>query len=87
MDGTVGHQNSQESLLSYIGKAITPALEPIGVEEDNWPATVGVFTGIFAKEAVVGTLDALYQEVSAEKIEGTTEFDFWTGIGDAFISI
>jgi ferrous iron transport protein B len=39
---------------------ITPVLNPLGVTEENWPATVGVFTGIFAKEAVVGTLDALY---------------------------
>jgi ferrous iron transport protein B len=32
----------------------------MGITEDNWPATVGIFTGIFAKEVVVGTLDALY---------------------------
>ena len=32
----------------------------MGIDEDNWPATVGIFTGIFAKEVVVGTLDALY---------------------------
>jgi len=32
----------------------------MGISQDNWPATVGIFTGIFAKEAVVGTLDSLY---------------------------
>ena len=32
----------------------------MGISQDNWPATVGIFTGIFAKEAVVGTLDAIY---------------------------
>ena len=31
---------------------------PMGIDEDNWPATVGIFTGFFAKEVVVGTLDA-----------------------------
>jgi ferrous iron transport protein B len=32
----------------------------MGIQKDNWPATVGIFTGVFAKEAVVGTLDAIY---------------------------
>ena len=43
-----------------IGKSITPAFYPMGLTDDNWPATVGLFTGLFAKEAVVGTLIALY---------------------------
>ncbi|RMF19584.1 MAG: hypothetical protein D6758_01650, partial [Gammaproteobacteria bacterium] len=34
----------------------------------NWPATVGIFTGVFAKEVVVGTLDTLYR--AAEPDEG-----------------
>lgn len=62
-DGSFGHQDSQESLLSDIGRAITPAFAPLGITADNWPATVGIFTGIFAKEAVVGTLNALYLQV------------------------
>jgi len=37
----------------------------MGVSEDNWPATVGLFTGMFAKEAIVGTLDALYSEADS----------------------
>ena len=60
VDGSIGNQNSENSALSAIGKAITPAFHPMGLDEDNWPATVGIFTGIFAKEVVVGTLDALY---------------------------
>ena len=60
MDGSVGNDNTENSVLSNIGQAITPIFTPIGVQEDNWPATVGIFTGVFAKEAVVGTLDALY---------------------------
>lgn len=63
-DGTFGHQNQKDSMLSHIGKAITPVFAPIGVHEDNWPATVGVFTGMFAKEVVVGTLNALYTSTS-----------------------
>jgi len=29
----------------------------MGLEQQNWPATVGIFTGVFAKEAMVGTLN------------------------------
>ncbi|WP_271271032.1 ferrous iron transport protein B [Aliamphritea hakodatensis] len=60
-DGSFGNQDSKDSLLSYSSKALTPMLSPIGISEENWPATVGIFTGIFAKEAVVGSLDVLYQ--------------------------
>ena len=60
LDGSFGNEDSEASILSVIGKSITPVFAPIGIKEDNWPATVGLFTGLFAKEAVVGTLDALY---------------------------
>jgi ferrous iron transport protein B len=85
-DGTFGNQDSPNSVLSSIGKTITPVFEPMGVEEDNWPATVGIFTGIFAKEAVVGTLNSLYSQeaAGAEEEEG---WSFWAGIGDAFRTI
>lgn len=59
-DGSFGNENTEESALSVIGKTITPVFAPIGIDDDNWPATVGIFTGMFAKEVVVGTLDALY---------------------------
>ena len=61
-DLSFGNEDSENSVLSVVGKSITPAFAPIGVQEDNWPATVGLFTGMFAKEAIVGTLDALYSE-------------------------
>lgn len=59
-DGSFGNEDSENSVLSVVGKSITPAFGPLGIEEENWPATVGLFTGMFAKEAIVGTLDALY---------------------------
>lgn len=61
-DGSFNNEDSENSILSVIGKSITPAFSPLGIEEENWPATVGLFTGMFAKEAIVGTLDALYSE-------------------------
>jgi len=63
-DGSFNNENTERSLLSAIGKTITPILEPLGVREGNWPATVGIFSGIFAKEVVVGTLDALYSDMA-----------------------
>lgn len=68
-DGSIGNQDSENSLLSEIGKTITPAFAPMGIREDNWQATVGIFTGIFAKEVVVGTLDALYSPEGEEKTQ------------------
>jgi len=59
-DGSFGNEDSRNSVLSEIGRTITPVFAPIGLKRDNWPAAVGLFTGIFAKEAVVGTLNSLY---------------------------
>ncbi|MDX1303163.1 Fe(2+) transporter permease subunit FeoB [Photobacterium sp.] len=59
-DGSFGNEDSDRSVLSKAAQIVTPVLSPIGVKEDNWPATVGIITGIFAKEAVVGTLNSLY---------------------------
>jgi len=63
-DGSFGQENSQKSVLSEIGRSLTPAFKPMGIAEDNWPATVGIFTGVLAKEAVVGTLNALYSQMA-----------------------
>ena len=52
-------ENSQleNSYLGRIGKAIQPALEPLGFD---WRASVALVTGITAKEIVVSTLGVLY---------------------------
>jgi len=66
VDGSFGNQNTERSALSALGKTITPLFAPIGLTEQNWPATVGIFSGIFAKEVVVGTLDALYSNMARD---------------------
>jgi ferrous iron transport protein B len=63
-DGSFGHEDSEKSVLAKIGRGITPVFTPMGVEQKNWPATVGLFTGLFAKEAVVGTLNSLYGQIA-----------------------
>ncbi len=62
-DGSFGNEDSDKSVLSAIGQTITPVFHPMGMRDDNWPAAVGVFTGILAKEAVIGTLNALYAQL------------------------
>ena len=89
-DGSFGNDNNEKSVLSLIGSTITPVFEPFGVEKDNWPASVALFTGLFAKEAIVGTLNSLY---SIEDQAGVGETDDEEGFSlketakDAFISI
>jgi len=78
-DGSFGHQNSERSVISAIGRSITPLFEPMGIQPDNWPATVGIFTGLFAKEVVVGTLDALYSSDVAASNEAFV-------LGDALLA-
>jgi ferrous iron transport protein B len=85
-DLSFGNEDSENSILSVIGKSITPAFAPLGIEEDNWPATVGLFTGMFAKEAIVGTLDALYSESNADAYDGSPP-DLIAAAGEAFSSI
>jgi hypothetical protein len=61
---------SSESILSKVSQAITPVFSPMGIEQENWPATVGLITGALAKEVVIGTLNTLYTQLNndAEKI-------------------
>jgi ferrous iron transport protein B len=88
-DGSFGNEDSDSSVLSAIGKSITPVFSPMGITQENWPATVGIFTGIFAKEAVVGTLDAMYTQIGASEVEETSEetFELWGSIKASFVTI
>ncbi len=93
-DGTYGNEDSDKSVLSEIGRTIAPAFSPMGMTEENWPAAVGIFTGVLAKEAVVGTLDALYGELAKSdtiaaggQVEEEAAFDFRAGINEALATI
>lgn len=83
VDGSFGNDAGEQSVLAAIGKTITPVFSPMGISRDNWPATVGLFTGIFAKEAVVGTLSSLY--ISADAVpDESGAFDPLGSFAEAF---
>lgn len=88
-DGTFGQENTNKSVLSEIGRALTPAFKPMGIENDNWPATVGIFTGVLAKEAVVGTLDALYGQLASngQSSEAEPPFSLRTALTKAVLTV
>ncbi|KLV09161.1 iron transporter FeoB [Photobacterium aquae] len=85
VDGSFGNEDTPNSVLAKTAQIVTPVLAPIGINEDNWPATVGILTGIFAKEAVVGTLNNLYAPAAGD--EGEAEYDLLGSLNEAVMSI
>ncbi len=90
-DGSFGNEDAEKSVLSVVSKKVGVVFYPLGLTEENWPAAVGLFSGLFAKEAVVGTLDALYaqMEEGTVAVDSSEEdpFDFWGGIAGSFAAI
>ncbi|NIZ19465.1 ferrous iron transport protein B [Entomospira culicis] len=70
-------EDPNDSITAFLGKAVTPVFMPFGVEQENWPASVGLLTGIVAKEAVIGTISAIYShnEFLQKDEEGDAEED------------
>lgn len=58
--GSVTEQQ-EHSYIGQIGKAIEPALKPLGFD---WKLGIGILSGVGAKELVVSTLGVLYAEDS-----------------------
>ena len=93
-DGSFGNEDSDKSVLAEVGRTIAPAFSPFGMTTENWPAAVGIFTGVLAKEAVVGTLDAAYTAL-AEKdaaesgavAEEEKNFNLGTALSEAVATI
>jgi ferrous iron transport protein B len=90
IDGSFGRENTELSALSRIGRAIVPVFRPMGIDDQNWPASVALFSGLFAKEAVVGTLNALYSQEEMSRLnrdEADDVFSFRSGIISALRSV
>lgn len=64
-DGQFGMvDDNNTSLLASIGQAVAFLFAPLGF--GSWKATVATFTGLIAKEQVVGTFGVLYGGVDVE---------------------
>lgn len=63
MNGHVLLPGDSHSLLAWFGQLITPLFEPMGLTPERWPATVGLLTGMLAKEVVIGTLNSLHADI------------------------
>lgn len=89
IDGTMNTgEGDTQSLLSMVGRFATPIFAPMGLHADNWPATVGLVTGILAKEVVVGTLNTLYTQMGhLSAVTSTDHFSIWAGLQEALRSI
>jgi len=86
----LGAQGSEHALLAAIGRWLTPLLAPMGIHTDNWPATVGLLTGVLAKEVVIGTLDTLYGQMghAVNAMSALSAgFNVWAGLTQAVLSI
>lgn len=67
------------------GRALTVPLRPMGVTEENWPAAVGLLTGLMAKEAIVGTLEVLYAHADTNAaVEEEEPFSLRVTVAEAF---
>jgi ferrous iron transport protein B len=75
------------SVLSQFGQWLTPIFSPLGLHQDNWPATLGLLTGMLAKEVVVGTLHSLYSQFGHVAQAIGPDFEFWGAIHTALKSI
>ena len=78
---------SSDSVLSLIARWITPVFSPMGLHQDNWPATVGLLSGMLAKEVVVGSLNTLYAQMGHVVQHTISGFDFLGLLNTAIWSI
>jgi ferrous iron transport protein B len=65
------------TLMMAFGQAVTPIFHPMGIQDNNWPATVGLLTGVLAKEVVIGALNSLYGLDAENKPE---DLNIWTAL-------
>jgi ferrous iron transport protein B len=88
-DGSFGRTDSEHSILSAVSRAATPLFAPLGIREDNWPAVLGIFSGVLAKEVIVGTLDTVYGRLAEEDRAGEPEapFDLLEALGAAAATV
>ncbi|MBK5968776.1 ferrous iron transport protein B [Thiorhodovibrio litoralis] len=90
-DGSIGETDSDVSVLSAASRLTTPLFAPMGIDSDNWPAVLGIFSGVLAKEVIVGTLDTVYGQLATEEqpatVETTESFNLLAALSAALSTI
>ena len=86
-DGSFNQQPIDQSVLAAGGRTITPVLAPMGVGQDQWPATVALLTGVLHKVVIVSTLESIYLEVKNTPWVAQQEFDLLGRLERAFLTI
>ena len=86
-DGSFGNEDSDKSILSAASQVMVPVFAPMGIQENNWPAIVGVVSGVLAKEVVVGTLNNLYTSLAEDGGTEEEAFSLWGQLGDAAATV
>ena len=87
-DGSFKEHNIEQSVLSAAGRTVTPLFKPMGIDQENWPATVAVITGVLHKVVVISTLKTIYAESDLSGQQHTEKsFEFWAAIKQAFMTI
>lgn len=85
--GQLRSVEAKDSVLSEISQVVTPLFAPMGISSENWPATVGLVTGVLAKEVVVGTLNTLYTQLGNIPVAASTEDTVLAGLKAAVVSV
>ena len=62
-EGETAAYQQEHSFIGTIGKAIEPAMEPLGF---NWKMDVGLLAGVGAKELVISTMGVMYAQDGME---------------------
>ncbi|MCQ8127680.1 Fe(2+) transporter permease subunit FeoB [Methylomonas rivi] len=87
-DGSFKANNIEHSVLSAAGRAVTPVMAPLGIREDNWPATVALFTGILHKVVAISTLKTIYADADQPALpQQKPDFDLNNSVKRALMTI
>ena len=62
-EGQSTREQQENSYIGQIGKAVSPALDPLGFD---WKMDIGLLTGVVAKELVVSTMGVMYAQGDEE---------------------
>ena len=64
----------EQSILAWIGKALSRVFYPIGLRAEHWPLVVSLCMGLLAKEVVLTTLSVFYTQMQAPVLQNTSIF-------------